>query len=186
MLIVLNGYPGIGKLTIGRELAPLVNARLLDVHTEYNLAFALTEFRSDAFYQTIRDVWAISDPLVAALPPEKSLIMTEIFTEENFGDGAWGEENWNHIRKLSTSRGALTWVNLHCAPDENKRRIQSFERRVKRAPRTTDYVDRNHAGAPLYDGAAADFRFDLDVTDLPPEVAAEQIVRWIEETRLNT
>jgi hypothetical protein len=33
VLIVLNGYPGVGKLAIGRELAELTGGRLLDVHT---------------------------------------------------------------------------------------------------------------------------------------------------------
>ena len=53
MIIVLNGYPGVGKLTIGRELTTLMNGRLLDIHTVYNLAFALTEFKSPEFRDTV-------------------------------------------------------------------------------------------------------------------------------------
>ena len=49
MIIVLNGYPGVGKLSIGRKLARLVDGRLLDIHSIYNVAFALTEFRSPEF-----------------------------------------------------------------------------------------------------------------------------------------
>lgn len=41
MIIVLNGYPGVGKLTIGRKLAPVLRGRLLDIHAVYNVAFAL-------------------------------------------------------------------------------------------------------------------------------------------------
>ena len=37
MIIVLNGYPGVGKLTIGRALAETLKGRLLDIHTIYNL-----------------------------------------------------------------------------------------------------------------------------------------------------
>ncbi|UUP18448.1 hypothetical protein [Nitratireductor thuwali] len=40
----MNGYPGVGTLTIGRELATLISGRLLDIHTVYNVAFVLTEF----------------------------------------------------------------------------------------------------------------------------------------------
>lgn len=49
VLIVLDGDPGVGKLAIGRELAALVAGGLLDVDSVYNLAFALTEFKSPAF-----------------------------------------------------------------------------------------------------------------------------------------
>lgn len=56
MLIVLNGYRDVGKLTIGQALAPMIGARLLDIHSVYNVAFALTEFRSEAFYDIIRAV----------------------------------------------------------------------------------------------------------------------------------
>ena len=45
MIIVLNGYPGVGKLAIGRELTSLLGGRLLDIHSVYNVAFALTEFQ---------------------------------------------------------------------------------------------------------------------------------------------
>ena len=55
-LIHLNGPPGVGKLTIGRCLAPLIEARLLDNHAIYDVAFAITEFRSPEFYATVRDV----------------------------------------------------------------------------------------------------------------------------------
>jgi hypothetical protein len=60
MIIHMNGYPGVGKLTIGRELCRILNGRLLDNHSVYNVAFALTEFRSDAFYETVRAVRAIA------------------------------------------------------------------------------------------------------------------------------
>ena len=46
MLVHINSYPGVGKLTIGRALANQIGGKLLDNHSIYNIAFALTEFRS--------------------------------------------------------------------------------------------------------------------------------------------
>ena len=48
MMIHLNGYPGVGKLTVGRLLAQRLGGRLLDNHAMYDVAFALAEFRSPA------------------------------------------------------------------------------------------------------------------------------------------
>ena len=56
MIIVLNGYPGVGKLTIGRELAGRLNGKLLDIHSVYNVAFALTEFKSPEFRDTVEKI----------------------------------------------------------------------------------------------------------------------------------
>ncbi|MBL4727595.1 MAG: hypothetical protein JKY83_13210 [Rhizobiaceae bacterium] len=61
MLIILNGYPGVGKLSIGSELIKLIEGRMLDIHSVYNVAFALTNYRSKAFYQTVRSIQDIAD-----------------------------------------------------------------------------------------------------------------------------
>jgi hypothetical protein len=56
LIIHINSYPGVGKLTIGRHLAELLNGKLYDNHSIYNVAFAVTEFRTPTFYETVRAV----------------------------------------------------------------------------------------------------------------------------------
>jgi len=56
VIVHINSYPGVGKLTIGRALADLIGGKLLDNHSVFNVAFALTEFRSPAFYDAVREV----------------------------------------------------------------------------------------------------------------------------------
>ena len=60
MIVHINSYPGVGKLTIGRALADLIGGKLLDNHSVFNVAFALTEFKSPAFYDTVRAVREIA------------------------------------------------------------------------------------------------------------------------------
>ncbi len=45
MIIHINSYPGVGKLAIGKILQKRLQGRLLDNHSIYNVALALTEFK---------------------------------------------------------------------------------------------------------------------------------------------
>jgi AAA domain len=160
LIIHINSYPGVGKLTIGRHLAELLNGKLLDNHSIYNVAFAVTEFRTPAFYQTVR---AVRDIAYARL----------------LRDSAWGTENWDEVIALARRRVcALLVVILTCSTEENARRIQDEERASKRKPRNFEMISANSAGRPLLDhGGNALLR--LDVTGLSAETAAESIAEWV-------
>ena len=79
MIIELCGFPGVGKFTIGTALAARLNARLLDNHSLYNVAFALTEFRSELFDRTVRAVREVAWNAAAELSPDVPLILTTVF-----------------------------------------------------------------------------------------------------------
>ncbi len=180
MLIVLNGYPGVGKLAIGRELAELTGGRLLDVHTVFNLAFALTDVWSEAFYETVRAVWRIADERVLALPVGVPVILTEVNFE---GASPWDLECWARVLRLAEDRGPLMVVHVHCDLDENKRRIQSAERGLKRKPRDPTMAERNHARGARLSGWDAANLLRLDVTSLSEVDAAQAIQEWLSESQ---
>ncbi|WP_338720779.1 AAA family ATPase [Devosia sp. XK-2] len=177
MLIVLNGYPGVGKLTIGQELAARVAGRLLDIHTVYNVAFALTEFRSPAFVATVEKVEAIAHDLIRDLPADVPVIITTVLA----GDSEWGTAEWRRIEALGRDRAPLYVVHLHCDLDENMRRIQAEGRGAKRKPRDGEMARRNHAEAKSLLGADAPHLLRLDVTRLMSDEAAVSIMDWIAE-----
>ena len=174
MLIVLNGYPGMGKLTIGRELTALLGGRLLDIHSVHNLAFAPTEFKSPAFYGTIRRVQAVADELILALPEGTPLVVTEVPT----GDGPWARECWGRLERLAEARGPLLAVHVLCRLEENERRIASPGRDGMRKPRDPAHARRDHAGGAVLLGASASRPLRLDVTALSAEEAARRIAHW--------
>jgi cytidylate kinase len=68
MILHINGWPGVGKLTIGKIIAKKLKGRLLDNHAIYNVAFRLTEFRSAAFYDTVRAVRDIASSVSRKFP----------------------------------------------------------------------------------------------------------------------
>lgn len=179
MLVVLNGYPGVGKLSIGQALIGLIDGRLLDVHSVYNVAFALTEYRSEAFYDTVRAVQAIAEARILALPLSVPVVLTEILTPAS----DWGIENWGRVLDLAAKRPPLCMVHVICALDENKRRIQSEARDQMRKPRDPDMAQRNHEGGAELMGADVPNCLSLDVTNLSAHAAASRIAAWLKTVK---
>ncbi len=175
MLIFLNGYPGTGKLTIGQALMDRLGGRLLDVHTQMNLAYALTEFKSDAFYDTVRAVWDIADKRIAEMPSAVPLLMTDTLRR----DSDWSAEAWARIEKLAETHGPLHVVHVHCDPDENARRIGSAGREAMTKSRKRALALQYHEQGQILMGGEAERVFQLDTTELTAEECAESIADWI-------
>jgi len=173
-LVYLNGAPGVGKLTIARALACGWQARVLDNHSIYNVAFALTDFRTPAFYEAVRAVRAAAFEQVLRVPVDENIILTSA----DFLDSEWGRENWGAIQKLAEERDwPLYSVVLRCEPAEHKARIISAEREARgklREAGTVDlYTTRPLAGT---DGCSS---LELDVTHMTPDDAASEIKDWV-------
>ncbi len=179
MIIVLNGYPGVGKLTIGRELINQIEGRLMDIHSVYNVAFALTEFKSPEFRETVAKIEGIAHDLIHKLPPHQPVVLTTVLA----GNSDWGDEEWDRIEKLGKVRPPLCVVHVHCDLKENIERISSEDRDRKRKPRDPDMALRNQTDAkPLY-GSDASHLLKLDTTNLTPQKAAARIAKWVREVR---
>lgn len=175
MIVHINGYPGVGKLTVARILAEKLEARLLDNHSVYNIALSLTDFKSDAYYETLRATRSIAYDRILKLPKSVPVILTNAHAS----DSDWGNECWDAVIDLARNRGSqLFVVVMDCAPDENARRIQNPERDAKRKPRDPGMFKGNIDGRPLLDRGGDDLlRFDS--TKLSPEKSAALIYEWI-------
>ncbi|MGL4236833.1 AAA family ATPase [Tabrizicola sp.] len=179
MIIALNGYPGVGKLAIGRELAALINGRLLDIHTVYNLAFALTEFKSPEFRETVEKIEAIAHDLIQRLPPQQPVVLTTVLA----GESDWGAAEWQRIVDLGQKRPPFLVVHVSCDLEENIRRIQSEERDLKRKPRDPEYAIRNQNQAKPLAGLDAENLLRLDTTSMSIVEAAQTICGWINDQK---
>ncbi|RDJ27334.1 nucleoside kinase [Bosea caraganae] len=165
-IIHINGWPGSGKLTIARELASLLGARLLDNHTIINPAEALFD-RRDPLYRPLRKgLRAVIFDHVAQMKPGV-LILTDAISDDAF-DSALFEE----YRALAAQRGALlVSVVLNCSPEKNAERLVAAgraERHKLTDPAVLASLRAAHhllrpAGVPL---------IELDVSELEPADAA--------------
>jgi predicted kinase len=175
MLIHINACPGVGKLTIAQALAPMLGARLLDNHSIYNVAFALTEYKSAEYYETIRAVRAIAYNRLLELPP----MLPVILTNAHFQSSKWGNECWDAAINLAKRRGCPHYVIvLACSEEENARRIQNIGRLAKRKLRDPAFFTGNTWGRQLLD-RGGDETLRLDVTQLSAQEAAEKIAAWL-------
>lgn len=92
MILHINSYPGVGKLTIAKQLAGHIGAKILDNHSIYNVAFSLTETKSDEFYETVRAVRSIAYKRVELLPSSTLVILTKAHAvDSNWGNACWDE-----------------------------------------------------------------------------------------------
>lgn len=175
MIIHLNGWPGVGKLTVARGIVRSIGGCLLDNHTIYNLAFSLTEFRTPAFYNTVRAVRDIAYARVLDLDPSVPLIVTNALSTSE-----WGRENWEELRELARKRGSLFLaVTLRCSLAENARRLTTPERALLRKLIDPAPLNAQHsAGALIEEGA--DRLLQLDTTEMSPEATVERIVAWVQ------
>ena len=178
MIIHINSYPGVGKLTIAKCLGGMLGARILDNHSVYNVAFALTEYKSDAFYDTVRAVRAIAYERVSQLPTTVPLILTNAHAQ----DSAWGTECWDAALELAKRCGRKHLVVvLDCSREENARRIQGLDREQMRKPRDPAMFRQDPEDRALID-RDADVLLRLDVSELTAQEAANCIAAWVRKT----
>jgi shikimate kinase len=176
LIIVLNGYPGVGKLTIGEELISRISGRLLDIHSVYNVAFALTEFKTPDFIETVEKIEAIAHDLIRKLPAEVPVVLTTVLA----GSSDWGDAEWERILRLGRERPPFLVVHLHCDIEENIRRIEAAGRTTKRKPRDPEMARKNHAQGKTLAGIDEANLLQLDVTEMSPTGAAAKIEEWIQ------
>lgn len=182
MIIVLNGYPGVGKLAIGQELVARIDGRLLDIHSVYNIPFTLTEFKSPEFIEAAEKIETIAHDLVRKLPSDVPVVLTTVLT----GGSDWGDAEWRRIVHLGRERPPLLVAHLHCDLDENIRWIQSAGRAAKRKPRDPEMARRNHEQRKELAGINEANLLQLDATSLSPADAAERIAEWAQQFRVRT
>ena len=122
-LIFLHGLPGVGKLTVARELAQLTGFPVFHNHLAVDLAGAVFEFGSRPFVELRERVWlAVFSQAVAARL--EGLIFTFAYDRTVRG-GFVGDV----IRLIEEQGGTVLFVELRCSVAELEKRIADPSRR---------------------------------------------------------
>lgn len=169
-LIFLHGLPGVGKLTVARELAELTGFRIFHNHLTVDLVASVFEFGSRPFVELRETIWlavfsksveAKLDGLIFTFALDRTVSSTFI----------------GNVREIVESGGGeVLFVELKCSPAELERRIAHPSRqRFGKLDSAERFRELSEAGAFADPGIPAD-RLSLDTTDLSAPEAAGLIV----------
>jgi deoxyadenosine/deoxycytidine kinase len=176
MIIHLNGFPGVGKLTIARELAALLKGHLVDNHSLINAVYAAGWAHGSPEYLDLharitREIYAD----LSKHPKDAIQIFTNALTAELPEDRA----RVDRIRALAETRGVpFVPVTLDCELGENIRRLQFPERSLKQKLRDAKILEGDYAAYTIYQPDSP-YAMRLDVTRLGAKAASERIAQHI-------
>jgi hypothetical protein len=165
-VVCLYGPPGVGKLTVGTELAARTGIRLLHNHLTINLVTALYPRETPAWARFLQQVRC------AVFAEEAREGLDLITTGVYLGTAAQVAAITARLEPVWASGGAVDFVQLACARDELVRRVQDGSRR--RHDKLTDpalLLARFDPEATL----PFEPQVRLDTTRLPPAEAAARI-----------
>jgi broad-specificity NMP kinase len=179
MIIHLNGWPGVGKKTIGRIVAVRLGARFIHNHLLHDVAIACHGLKDPArwtLYEQVR--WAVYAGL-RARPREENFVMTNALCTNSDRE----REAWNHVVDLAVDREVpLIPIVLEAESAENERRLQDSERAGRKM--TDPRLLREFMAADKIQMPDVPELLVLDVTQLSPDKAAEAILQHVLALRI--
>ena len=169
-LIFLYGLPGVGKLTVARELKKLTGFRVFHNHLTVDLVESVFEFGSVPFVELREEVWlaVFSKALVANL---KGLIFTFAFDRTVTRSFIQNTQDL-----LKSGNGEVLFVELKCATEVLESRIEQPSRqRFGKLSSISGFRELVASGA-FVDPGIPEQRLVIDTTNLSAADAARSIV----------
>src|SRR5580704_10112011 len=184
-IVDLIGPPGVGKYSVGKLLAELMPAKLLDNHYWCNPVFEIIE--PDGRTPLPPAVWDRTNAVLAAVletiatlaPPDRNYV----FTHAIWDDGGHPSDFTiaGQILSVAERRGARALVvRLSCAATELAGRIAG-EERAKRL-KTTDVSQAERLARLEPMNLNHGWIVDLDTTELRPEAVADFVMAEISKS----
>ena len=179
-IVLLLGFPGTGKLTIARALAPLIGAKIVDNHWINNPIFGLIE--PDGKTPLPETVWdrtnevqhAVMETIATLAKPMANFIFTYYGVE----DEPYDTKSYELMRDTAQRRGALfVPVRLLCSELEMRKRIISSERKENFKTINPDGVGKYQRQTLL--NPSHPNQLTLDVSALAPTESAAAIAAHV-------
>ena len=173
-LIFLHGLPGVGKLTVARELAKLTTFKLFHNHLAVDLVGAVFEFGSPPFVELREKIWleVFAEAVAANL---NGLIFTFAFdrtVRRSFID--------NTREVIESSGGEVLFVELLCSTEELEKRLENPSRqRFGKLSSVAQFRELKEAGAFVDPGIPTE-RLVVETTHLTASEVASLIVSKLE------
>jgi SpoU rRNA methylase family enzyme len=168
-LIFLHGMPGVGKLTVARELAKLTDFGVFHNHLTVDLLTSVFDFGTVPFIDLRERIWldVFSTAAKSGIP---GVIFTFAF-EPTVTPGFVNEVQ----RAVESNGGEVMFVKLQCAPDELERRVISDSRNAFGKLSSLEEFRKLETSGAFKDPGLTNDRMVIDTTDLSPDKTARLI-----------
>ncbi|KAK3904054.1 hypothetical protein C8A05DRAFT_14037 [Staphylotrichum tortipilum] len=176
--IYLNGYPGVGKLTVAKELCKLLpHSKVVDNHLLIDPVAAVFD-RTAEEYRPLRQVLrrAVLTSIATAKSTED---VTFIFTDSQ-SSNSLGRSSAADYQNAAATRGSLFIpIVLTCDSEENLKRASGGGRGSSDTKLTDLDTLRDIREKEDLFRFEDDNQMDLDITCLPPSEAAAKILQHV-------
>ncbi|MCL5428120.1 MAG: AAA family ATPase [Candidatus Marsarchaeota archaeon] len=167
-LVVIYGPPGVGKLTVARQLSRITGFKVLHNHLTVDLVFGILDMRHKAFWRSVGR-YRLELIRLASREGVKGLIITMVYVKED-------EE---HMRKIIATvkkhRGSLCFVQLYCDADVLRKRLKEPSRKRYRKLRNVGKLDMLMSRKDLLSPMGFVRTLRIDNTHVSAKSAAEAI-----------
>ena len=169
-VVYLYGPPGVGKLTVARELVALTSFRLLHNHLTVNLVSTLFPYGTADFTRLLRQLRLMM--MEEAVRANIDLVVTNV----NIGSADQRAFIQSLTEVVGASGGTTAFVQLTCHRDVWLTRIASESRQADSKPTDPDLVLCLFENKDPFARLPFEPLLTLDTTHLLPADAAAQIV----------
>jgi hypothetical protein len=168
-LVFIYGPPGVGKLSVARELSRLTGYRLFDNHVSIDCAKSVFDFGTPPFWRVVRSIRDVVFEEAAA--HDVSLVFTYVYGHPNDAP---------HVERFcglfESHGGRALLVRLVCAREELERRLTRPERTSTGKLASLDTLRELTERLDLFSPVDGRESLEIDNTGVEPAEVARLIV----------
>lgn len=169
-IIFLYGPPGVGKLTVAKELVKITEYKLFHNHLTVDLVHSVFDFKTEPFIELRDKIWM---SVFAKVKEEQISGLVFTFAPEESVPANFIP---NLIDLVEDEQNKIYFVKLTCDVKELKKRIVDPSRLLFHKGTSTDNLEKHYAREHLIPNEVHKRTYTIDTTSLSPTEAASMIV----------